>query len=631
MRKTYLLVLLAIIGSFGKLSAQCSTCTPVSGTCPPTGGLCNKLDTAYANNPYDKVINFFMPQVLTDPSVLAQCSCNEVQLRAIHVTGVSGLPTGVTYLVSNGGNFDVQNGDSLGCAHFCGTPLLAGLYPVTVYLLADVTAIGTPIGNVMENGVAQTYKDTLLVLPDTTLGVTSFTYGNNGFSSCDSITITLNAVLAAPQPNITRYFWDLGNGQTSQLKSPGTFTFTNHSAVPDTFPITLTTILYNYRVKKVDIYAITGGYCGDIEELTCSCLTGADSPDPYIVFPVLGFNNSANYVSNTCHNIIFDNLYINIPVGTFNVQMQTWDKDNGPPFGSPDDLIGTDSLNVLLGQELYSDPNSNGYVEFDTVAGTVITETLYVIVNPTPPTPIVTATDTFCSGDSVRISIDSSVQYQGNFSWQWYRDTVFLVGLNDTAFYTTQPGAFRAIVTDNNTGCSNHSGIKHVTMAQTPDPSDIFYTGSTELLNPFPPSGFAADWYFNGVLVAGQNGKILNSMGPGTYTADIYNISFPSCRVSVAPNVVVSGIEGIAGSIFSLDISPNPNNGRFNVRFAAEDNQNITLSIQSTVGQTVYSKKLDNFTGNFNEELNLDVLSKGVYFVTVESAKGRLNKKVIVQ
>src|ERR1019366_5393932 len=377
MKYIYFLVLFVLIGFSQKLTAQaCSGCIPTPGNCPPAGGLCNKLDTAYANNPYDKVVNFFMPQALTSPAILAQCQCNHVILKAIHVTGVSGLPTGINYSISNGGNFYVQNGDSMGCAHFCGTPLLAGLYPVTVYLLADVTAVGTPIGDVNENGVSQTYKDTLLVLPDTTLGVSSFTYGNNGSSACNSITVNLNAVFSAPQPNITRYFWDLGNGQTSELKSPGSFTYTNNSSVPDTFPVTLTTIFYNYRVKKVDIYSITGGYCGDIEELTCSCLTGADSPDPYIKFPVLGFDNSANYASNTCHNVIFDNLYVSIPVGTYKIVMETWDKDNGPPLGSPDDLIGTDSLNVLLGQELYSDPNSNGYVEFDTVAGTVITETL---------------------------------------------------------------------------------------------------------------------------------------------------------------------------------------------------------------------------------------------------------------
>ncbi|MDB5283686.1 MAG: conserved repeat domain protein [Bacteroidota bacterium] len=574
-----------------------------------------------------------MPQVLTDPSILAQCSCNEVDLRHITVTGVSGLPAGVGYIISNGGSFNVQGGDSLGCAHFCGTPLVAGLYPVTVYLMADVTAIGTPIGNVNQNNVPQSYKDTLLVLPDTVAGVTSFTYGNNGSEACQSITVDLNALYSAPQPNLTRYFWNIANNPPSQLQAPGSYTFTNNSTVPDTFPITLSTVFYNYRVKKVHIADVTGGYCGDIEEATCSCISSLDSPDPYVKFPVLGFNNSNNYASNTCHNINFDNLYIPIPVGTFKLVMESWDLDNGPPFGTQDDHLGTDSLTVHLGQENFADDNTDGYVEFDTVAGTVITETLYVIVNPLPILPVViAASDTFCSGDSVFVSVDSAgMRYQGNFSYQWYRDTVFLSTVVDSGFYASLPGMYRVIVTDQNTGCSSNSVTKRVTMATSPDPANIYFTGTTEFINPFPISGFAADWYYNGTLVAGQNGKILPFLGNGLYSADIYNLSYTSCRTAVVPDSVVSGIEGVSNSVFNMDITPNPNTGRFNLRFSAEEDQDINIIIQSTVGQIVYSRKMDKFSGHFNEDIDLNSFSKGIYFVTVESAKGSINKKVVVQ
>src|SRR5579872_4915088 len=115
--KIYTILLFLMTISVQQAHSQCSACTPQSGTCPPTGGLCNKLDTAYANHPYDKVISFFMPTTLTSPAILAQCQCNHVNLRTITVTGVSGLPTGVTYIISNGGTFNVQGGDSLGCAH----------------------------------------------------------------------------------------------------------------------------------------------------------------------------------------------------------------------------------------------------------------------------------------------------------------------------------------------------------------------------------------------------------------------------------------------------------------------------------------------------------------------------------
>src|SRR5687767_2604006 len=98
--KKFTLLFCILFSLFYKSNSQCSQCTPVFGTCPPTGGLCNRLDTAFANQQYDKQVNFYMPNRLSNPSVLAQCSCNYVELRVIRVTGVSGLPAGITYTLS---------------------------------------------------------------------------------------------------------------------------------------------------------------------------------------------------------------------------------------------------------------------------------------------------------------------------------------------------------------------------------------------------------------------------------------------------------------------------------------------------------------------------------------------------
>lgn len=626
-----LLIVFSIIG--GNVWSQCTSCTPNPGNCPPAGGLCNKLDTAYAHHPYDKVITFYMPHYISSPAILSQCSCNSVELRQIRVTGVSGLPTGVSYLISNNGTFNVSSGDTMGCAHFCGTPLLAGVYPVTVYLEADVTAYGTPIGNVTQNNNAQSYKDTLYVLADTVGGVSSFTFGNNGSEACDSLTINLNALLTAPQPNMTRYFWNIG-GQPVEAKTPGQFTFTNTSLVPDTIPVTLTTVYYKYRVKKVHIGNVTGGYCGDIEEVTCSCISGADSPDPYIKFPVLGFDNSGSYASNTCHNINFDNLYIDIPVGTSTVAMEIWDKDNGPPFGSQDDHLGNDTIPVQLGSIPFSDNNDDGFVEFDTAAGTVITETLLVIVNPLPPVPMVTASsDTFCSNDSVLIGINMASQYGAGYAYQWFNDTTFLIGVADTAFYTQNPGKYYTIVTNSSTGCSSTSAKKKVSVAQSPNPAQIVFTGVTNgfFLNPFPNGPFSADWYYNDQLVTGQTGRTLPYLGNGTYTATIYNSTYPQCRVEVQQDSVFVGIDEVAGGVNSLTVSPNPGNGKFNIQFNAENVSEINLTIQNTLGQQVYTQKIENFNGRYFGQVDLSTLAKGAYIMLLETEKGRQTTKLIVE
>ncbi len=641
MGKKFTSILLFLLLCAGATMAQCPSCTPVFSTCPPAGGLCNKLDTAYAHHPFNKVINFYMPKVITDPVLLAQCDgCSQIDLLSITVTGASGLPAGVSYLISNNSYFDVQAGDSMGCATFCGTPLLAGVYIVTVYLEADVTAIGTPIGNVTQNNNPQQYIDTLWVLPDTVAGVSSFTYGNNGFSACDSITVSLNAVVTAPQPNPVRYFWNIG-GITTQARFPGSFTYKNTSSVPDTIPITLTTVIYNYIVQNVHISKITGGFCGGIphQQLACSCITGLDSPNPFVEFPLLGFNNNANYVSASCNNINWNGINVPIPEGIDTVNMQLWDADEGDLFHIyTNELISTYPLMVQLSQMQYqfADNNAYGYVQFDTVAGTTITETLNVIVNPTPRNPNVLASrDTFCTGDSVTVAIDSASLYP-DCTYQWYRDSVFLTANSDSGFYTSQPGNYRVIITNASTGCTVTSHPQKI-VAETTPPSSPSLTLSTNpanqiFINPLP-SGTGANWYYNGYLVTGQNGGVLNYLGNGVYGADLYNLAYPLCATTLTPLTVSAlSIEEVGdNAVTGVIISPNPNQGKFHLQFSSPQQQTVHISVENVIGEMVYTQQLVNFNGTFNQDIDLNNLSKGVYLLWIETPSGKYNRKIIVQ
>ncbi len=197
--------------------AQCTSCTPNNFGCKPIGGLCNKPDTGMANNPYTTVIHFNLPKRLTDPGTLSQCSgCSYVQLNRVKITSLTGLPSGAdNYNFSKSqspykGYYDVQNNDTLGCVTICGTPLAAGVYIIQVNIDADVVAIGTPIGNVSQNDVPQKYSDTIVILPDTSGSVSSFTYGGVR-EDCDSVVLNLNAILSATFTNPTRYFgiWEM--------------------------------------------------------------------------------------------------------------------------------------------------------------------------------------------------------------------------------------------------------------------------------------------------------------------------------------------------------------------------------------------------------------------------------------
>lgn len=634
MKKFILFLLLVSAFAIQQINAQCSMCTPAFITCPPNGGLCNRLDTAYANHPYDKLLNFFMPQLLTDPSVLALCQCSSVNLRHITVAGVSGLPGGINYIISNGSYFDVAGGDSIGCAHFCGTALVPGVYPIAVHLYADVTAHGTPIGDVNQDNVAQQYYDTLWVLPDTVVGVTSFTYGNNGSSACDSITVDLHATRTAQLPNMTRWYWNI-DGTPYEGKDPGVYHFTNTSSVPDTFDIILNTVFYQYTVKSISIYGIDHGWYSDWNEASA-----IQDPEPYMVVGALGVTNDCSNAAPSTTTPSWNNLNYPVPFGTSSLSMELWDDDlcgqsstTIALFGLADDDLETMTCTVGLGLQVLAGNtnNANGNVRFDTIPGIVLTDTLHVIVNPTPVTPIILAgADTICSTDSTRLSIGDG--YPG-CNFEWYRDTIYINGVNDSALYTNLAGKYKVKVTNQATGCSAESDWKTVTRIQSPPASiNIIFNGTSTFVSPFP-SGLAVDWFYNGNLVVGQHGKFLAYLGNGVYSAEVYSVAFPLCRTVANPDTVnVSGIEEMAfNSIYNLSVYPNPNNGKFTLKFTAEEAQNIRLHIEDMIGQTVVDKQIQNFSGDYLEELDLTALNKGVYFVVLETAQGRLNSRVVVQ
>ncbi|HLP21763.1 MAG TPA: T9SS type A sorting domain-containing protein, partial [Chitinophagales bacterium] len=158
--------------------------------------------------------------------------------------------------------------------------------------------------------------------------------------------------------------------------------------------------------------------------------------------------------------------------------------------------------------------------------------------------------------------------------------------------------------------------------------------GTQAFVSPFPSSGFAVDWYYNGNLVVGQNGKFLPYLGDGLYSAEVYNLNYSFCRTSAGPDsiVLVSGVSDMVdNTVYDVSVYPNPNSGKFNVNFTSAQPQDLRMVITSTIGQTVVDRKIQNFNGQFNEVMDLTDLSRGVYVLTIESPTGRHNSRIVVQ
>lgn len=80
-----------------------------------------------------------------------------------------------------------------------------------------------------------------------------------------------------------------------------------------------------------------------------------------------------------------------------------------------------------------------------------------------------------------------------------------------------------------------------------------------------------------------------------------------------------------------LTVMPNPNNGSFQVSLEVENGVNAPLRLIDMAGKTVASKNLVLPAGQSVHNLQFDNLSKGIYWLSIQTEKGLLNEKIVIQ
>ncbi len=81
----------------------------------------------------------------------------------------------------------------------------------------------------------------------------------------------------------------------------------------------------------------------------------------------------------------------------------------------------------------------------------------------------------------------------------------------------------------------------------------------------------------------------------------------------------------------NLSIYPNPANTNVTVKFTTNTNEPVLISILNISGKTIF--QLNENANTFNQGLSINVteFESGIYFVTVNSSKGSITKKLVIQ
>lgn len=212
---------------------------------------------------------------------------------------------------------------------------------------------------------------------------------------------------------------------------------------------------------------------------------------------------------------------------------------------------------------------------------------------------------------------------------------------------------------NNSTTCSTNGYSSY------PTPNPTLNAGASYPVSVFVGHGgteYVAAWIDynqNGVFDASE----FTSIGSGDSIAVTGNIAIPSTasigstmmRIRVQYNAAFTGTDACTGanigrgetedykvtlavstginenSIGNITIYPNPTSGLFNIKASNASFTELAIGVFDIQGKEVFNALDKNTSSNYNKQINLEGLSKGIYFIKLNTDKGVNIQKLIVQ
>lgn len=589
-------------------NAQCPTCIEDTA-CFNAGtiGICQQsMPDGQVGVPYDEDISFSMPSPVTDPGTGIT-----VDLDLIEITGASGVPFGLNWTCNQPGGVGCEyfpsSGDQLGCIKFCGTPVAPGLYNVTIFIRATVTA--PVVGQVTQN---EDYQFTIRILPSAG-GASSFTYSPN--SGCGTTDVSFTSSFPSNGVSGFSYYWDFGNGNVTTSENPPVQTYS-----PGVYKVITRTVIdtVGYNLEKI---TVNGTNCNDCVPI---CLgLPAEGPDLDMnLYP------NGNQSGTPIYNDYFEDIVqfpLSIPMNTSGIgplqnSLYSLNFTDLDPWPLPDCNAGAV---VFQGHQagVQSLTGGNGLSVDVEISHPVIefNDTIFIEIYDKPSNPTVSyVTDTICDRDTVDLIASPFAFYQ------WYRDTAQIPGGSDSIFKCTVPGHYWVEGTDTNF-CSALSDTHFIDVLPNAPTIVSLVEAQGQLVVSNLPPGFDVEWFYEGNLIPNASGQFHTPGKEGNYSV---KVSFGPCSNTSSDYAInwssILSVEDVDWSFY-----PNPNDGSFTVEIPSAK-PDTELMIWDVTGSLAYTRKILNSEKTIRIS-NLD-LTEGVYLIGLKLETGELvTNKMIIQ
>ena len=80
-----------------------------------------------------------------------------------------------------------------------------------------------------------------------------------------------------------------------------------------------------------------------------------------------------------------------------------------------------------------------------------------------------------------------------------------------------------------------------------------------------------------------------------------------------------------------LKVYPNPGNGKLSISFTSASKGDITISISDANGHEVYARTLEDFSGEYFNQVDISDKGKGTYYLKITQGDDSITKKLVVE
>lgn len=237
-----------------------------------------------------------------------------------------------------------------------------------------------------------------------------------------------------------------------------------------------------------------------------------------------------------------------------------------------------------------------------------------------------------CLRDSITFT-DSSTGNITNWIWFFEGGTPETSTAQNPTIVYTQPGNFfvKLVVCDSATSDSllinNYITVNALPVVTLG--ADTFLAAGANLVLDAANPGSQYLWS------NGNTGQTIEVSSGGNYSVTITDQNGCVCTgqiyVSFSPtNTDAGSVSSIIQNSF-LSVYPNPTKSNFAIECTSSIKADLLVSVKNESCQTIYSEKKKDFTGEYNNTINLSRQPPGIYFIEVICGEERRVKKIVIE